>query len=155
MNKLTFNRLAYANPPLWKIAYTNPVNASIFTVNEVLGIFRNGNLSAGNIVSAQRTSDLDFDLNKYRYLNVSIITSALDVVARIVIWTQPSLDHAYMLLLKTYNDKDWHMEIIDLSQFGIGGAGLFMIELGWIQVQDGYSSMVFYRQLSFGSLEVG
>jgi hypothetical protein len=144
----------YKNPPAWTPAYSNQVNANISSYNGILRVSGNGNLKAGTIVSAQRTSNLDFDLDKYRYLNVSIISSGLDVAARIVIWTAPDPSKAYAVLLKTYNDKNWHTEMIDLSYFGINGAGLFMIELSWMQVYDGSSSIVCYSQLSFNSLEV-
>lgn len=87
------------------------------------------------------------------------MTSGLDVAARIVIWTQPNLDHSYAILLKTYNDKDWHTEIIDISYYlrahsDVSTSGLSMIELGWMQVEESNSSTVFYRQLSFNNLEV-
>jgi hypothetical protein len=145
----------YQNSPAWRLAYSNPLNSSIFSNNGLLEVFGNGHIKGGYIVSAQRTSDLEFDLNKYRYLNVSVMTSGLDVAARVVIWTQSNLDHAYAVLLKTYNDKDWHTEIIDLSYyFDVSASRLFMIELGWIQVQEGHSSTVSYRQLSFNSVEV-
>lgn len=149
----------YQNPPAWKLAYNNPLNASIFSNNGLLEVFGNGDIERGNIVSAQRTTDLEFDLNEYRYLNVSVMTSGLDVAARIVIWTQPNLDHSYAILLKTYNDKDWHTEIIDISYYlrahsDVSTSGLSMIELGWMQVEESNSSTVFYRQLSFNNLEV-
>lgn len=144
----------YRNPPTWKLSYTNPVNASISSENGVLQVSGNGDIKAGTVVSGQRTNDLKFDLDKYRYLNVSIMTSGLDVAARIVIWTGPDPNKASTVLLRTYDDGKWHTEILDLSFFGISGSGLFMIELGWSQVYEGSSSIVHYRQLSFNELEV-
>ena len=80
------------------------------------------------------------------------MTSGIDVAARIVVWTDPN--HSYMVLLKTYNDGNWHTEIIDLLYFGIpGGSYLSMIELGFTQISDGSGSIVCYSQLSFNSLE--
>jgi hypothetical protein len=142
----------YKNPPQWEVAYNYPVNASISNENGILRVFGNGDLKAGTLVSAQRTSNLGFDFDKYRYLNVSIMTSGLDVAARIVIWTKPDPEKVYTVLLKTYNDKNWHTEIIDLTYWV--GSGLFMIELGWSQVYEGSSNTVCYSQLSFNSLEV-
>lgn len=138
----------------WTLAYVGLVNASISSENGVLKVFGNGDLKVGTLVSAQRTSGLGFDLNKYRYLNVSIMTSGFDVAARILIWTKTDPNKASAVLLKTYNDRNWHTEIIDLSYFGISGSGLCMIELGWMQVYEDSSSMVCYRQLSFNRLEV-
>ncbi|HEY4674586.1 MAG TPA: hypothetical protein VIH48_00875 [Candidatus Bathyarchaeia archaeon] len=138
----------------WTLAYLGPVNASMSSESGVLKVFGDGDLKEGNLVTAQRTSDLEFDLNKYKYINVSIMTSGFDTAARIVIWTESNPDYAYTVLLKTYNDTNWHTEIIDLSYFGIDGSSLFMIELGWMQLYDGSSSTAFYRQLSFSSLEV-
>jgi hypothetical protein len=53
----------------------------------------------------------------------------------------------------------WHTEIIDLIYFlnniGIIASHLAMIELSMQQVYDGSNSTVYYRQLSFDSLEAG
>ncbi|MCP8309251.1 MAG: hypothetical protein H3Z54_11270 [archaeon] len=138
----------------WRLASNKPVNASILSENGILKVYANGNLSAGTIVTAQRIDGLEFNLDTYRYLKVSIMTSGPDVAAIIEIWTGPDLDYLHTVLLKTYNDGNWHTEIIDLLYFGIYGSGLFMIELGWMQVYEGSSSMACYSQLSFNSLEV-
>jgi hypothetical protein len=140
---------------LWKLSYNRPVNANISSENETLKIYTSGNLSQDTIVAAQRFSGLDFDLTVYRYLKVSVETSGLDVAARIVIWTDPN--HGYVVLLKTYNDHEWHTEIIDLvfflSGIGVSSSGLSEIELSIQQVHDGSNSVASYRQLSFNSLE--
>jgi hypothetical protein len=142
----------YRSLPTWTLAYSNPVNANISSENGVLEVSAKGDITTGTIISVQRVSGLDLDFTKYRYVNVSIMTSGIDVAARVVVWTDPS--HIYTILLKTYNDKNWHTEIIDLSYFGIySSSHLFMIELGLLQISEGSNSTVCYSQLSFNSLE--
>jgi hypothetical protein len=139
----------YKTPPAWTLAYNNPINASISSENGVLMVYGEENLSAGTLVSAKRSTGLDFDFNQYRYLDVSIMTSGLDVATRIVIWTSKA---SYTVLLKTYDDRNWHTEIIDLTAWI--GSGLSMVELGLNQIYPGSRSTVSYRQISFNSLEV-
>jgi hypothetical protein len=142
----------YGSPPTWTLASNTPVNATISSENSVLKVSANGDTETGTIISAQRVSGLDLDFTKYRYVNVSIMTSGIDVAARVVVWTDSS--HLYPILLKTYNDKNWHIEIIDLSYFGIySSSHLFMIGLGLLQISEGSNSTVCYSQLSFNSLE--
>lgn len=143
----------YKRNPEWTLVYNRqPNETNISTEGNILKIFGSGNLSAGTIMSAQRTSNLTFDATVARYLNVSIKTSGIEVAARIVIWTSPS--QWIVILLKTYNDFSWHIEIIDLFSFGINASNLYMIELGWQQVYDSTNqSIVWYRQLSFNLWE--
>jgi hypothetical protein len=140
----------YKESPDWTIAYIGTTNASISSENGTLEIHGSGGLSTGTIVSAQRLNSLLFNPSEYNYLKVSIKTSSINVSARIVIWTDQS--HAYTVLLKTYDDNAWHTEIIDLSFFGATNSSLYMIELSWMQIDKGYESTVYYRQLSFDSL---
>lgn len=139
----------------WILSYDVPINASISGHEGILKVSGKGNLSANTVVTAQRLSGLSFDLSKYKYLKVSIRTSSIDVAARIVIWTDST--QPYTVALKTYNDREWHTEIVDLSYFGISGNELYMIELGWIQVYDSKdsNSTIYYKELSFNEIEVG
>ena len=140
----------------WTLDYYNPLpNPPIFypnilSVENTLVVTANGVVPKDAMVTAQRQVDLDFDLQKYNYLNVSILTSSLNVATRIVIWTSPSDDRT--VLLKTYNDRDWHIEIINLNYFGINTNKLFMIELSWLQLSEESNSSVLYRNLSLNRL---
>jgi hypothetical protein len=140
---------------LWKLVYNRPIDANISNDNGVLKISASGQLSEDTIVAAQRWSGLDFDLTEFKYLKVSVMTSGIDVAARIVAWTDP--DHGYVVVLKTYDDSAWHTEIVDLVYFlnimGTSSSHLTMIELSMQQVYKGFNSTVCYRQLSFDSLE--
>jgi hypothetical protein len=133
----------------WDLAYLGVSNANISSENGVLTISVNGKVPKGAIVAAQRKIGLDFDPSLYPYLKVYIRTSSIDVAARIVLWTDPK--HAYTVLLKTYNDREWHTEIIDLRYFGITSK-LYMVELSFFQLSDGVNSSVSYRELSFNRM---
>lgn len=137
----------------WTLAYNRPINASISVENGILKVYGSGNLSAGTIVAAQRFKDVNVDISIYRYLRVLIRTSSINVAARIVIWSAPS--QPCVVLFKTYNDAEWHTEIVDLSFFGLTGSP-YMIELTWMQIYDlsDSSSIAWYREISFNKLEV-
>jgi hypothetical protein len=140
----------YAEAPDWVMAYSEPINASISSENGTLEIHGSGGLSTGTIVSAQRPKGLLFNSSEYNYLKVSIKTSSINVAARVVVWVDQS--HAYTVLLKTYDDNAWHTEIVDISLFEATSSSLYMAELGWMQIDEGNESTVYYRQLSFDSL---
>lgn len=142
----------YEKSPDWRLAYNKPVNASISNEDGVLRVSATGNLSAGTIVAAQRLKNLAINLSVHNYLNISIMTSSINVAARIVIWTNMSYSHD--VLVKTYNDNEWHSEIVDLAFFGLSG-DVYMIELSLMQLYPSDSSeWVSYKQLSFNRLEV-
>lgn len=142
----------YKRNPSWSLACNKPIEANISTEENTLKIFGSGNLTAGTLVSGQRFSNLTINTTVAKYLNVSIKTSSINVAARIVVWTSPS--NPVLILLKTYNDSNWHIEIIDLLCFGINVSELYMIELGWQQVYDSTGqSIVWYRELSFNQWE--
>ena len=85
---------------------------------------------------------------------VSIRTSSINIAARIVIWPDQNVHNSREVLLKTYNDNDWHTEIIDLSYF-ILPTDVFMIELGFAQIYPSNTNeWITYKTLSFNSLEV-
>jgi hypothetical protein len=141
-------------PPQWILACNAPINANISSQDGILKLCGSGSLSANTIVTSQSFNELTFDLSKYKYLEVSISTSSINVAARIVIWTDST--QSYTVLLKTYNDREWHTEIIDLSFFGISSNKLYMIELGLMQVYNllDSNSVASYKELSFNSLEI-
>jgi hypothetical protein len=138
---------------VWNLGYDRPVDANMSSENGVLKVSAVGDISSGTLVAAQRWSGLDFNMSEYKYLKVSIMTSGITVAARIVIWT----DNPYVVLLKTYNDHEWHTEVLDvvytLSNMGATSLRPGMIELSWQQVTEGFNSTVYYSQLSFNSLE--
>ena len=142
----------YENSPDWRLAYDKPVNASISDEDGVLRVSAIGNLSAGTIVAAQRLKNLTFDLTTHNYLKISIMASSINVAARIVIWTNTS--YSQDILVKTYNDHEWHTEIVSLLFFGLSG-NIYMIELSMMQLYPSNSSeWVAYKQLSFDNLEL-
>jgi hypothetical protein len=139
----------YEDSPDWILAYNKPVNATITSEAGVLRVAASGNLS-GTTVAAQRLKGLTFNPTVYNYLKVSIMTSSVNVAARIVVWSDPN--QAKVVLLKTYNDSDWHTEIIDLNFFSF--SHIYMIELSMTQVYPSNESHVLYKQLSFNRLGV-
>jgi hypothetical protein len=142
----------YKHAPDWKTFCTVPIEESVSSENNVLTVFARGNISAGTIVTAQRSDNFSFSLQTYCYLNVSIKTSSINVSARIVVWTNSTVP--CVVLLKTYNDENWHTEIVDLSSCGVTEDKLLMIELGLMQVYDvtNSESSVNYQELSFCKL---
>jgi hypothetical protein len=141
-------------PSDWILSSSDPVPAGISSGNGVLTVTARGNLTQGLIVSAQRTRNLDVNLTPYYFLKISIMTSSIDVAARIVIWPTSTIADSKEVLLKTYNDNQWHTEIVDLSLFGLTNR-VFEIELGFVTLAD-LSSETYanYGQLSFNMLEV-
>ena len=82
------------------------------------------------------------------------MTSSLNIAARIVIWPTPSAIDSREVLLKTYNDNQWHTEIIDLSFFGISG-NIHRVELGFITlVTSNSNESVCYADFSFNRWQV-
>lgn len=142
----------YKKNPTWTLSCNKQIEANITTEANTLKIIGIGNLTSGTIVSAQRFSNLTINTLVTKYLNILVRTSSINVATRITIWTSAS--QSIVILLKTYNDYNWHIEIIDLNSFGIYVSGLYMVELGWQQVYDSTNpSTAWYRQLSFNHLE--
>lgn len=136
----------------WGYKSNSPVNGGISNENGPLRVFMNGSASVDDIVAAQRTQDLPSELGSQEYLMVSIMASSINVAARIVVWTSPQQPH--VILLKTYNDSDWHIEIVSLRFFDISGS-IFMIELSMQRLQTSSSNeWVLYKQLSMADLEL-
>jgi hypothetical protein len=145
----------YSAPPQWTLATSDPEamgSMGISSANGTLWVQSNYSLNQNTIVTAERTYNLTIDVTKHRYLSVSIMTSSINVAARVVIWTNAT--NPVEVLLKTYNDGLWHTEIVDLGAFGIRSNDLFEIELGFIQLKEGSGLPVFasYRSLSFSTL---
>lgn len=142
----------YKRKPMWTLSYDKSINAGISNEGNTLKVFGRGNLTVGTIVVAQRFYNLTFKPSVARYINVSIRASSIAAAARIVLWTSPS--QFITVLLKTYNDENWHTEIIDMLRFGISDSQLYLVELGWLQVYNSTdSSTAWYRQLSFNQLK--
>lgn len=142
----------YGEKAAWTITYNNKsINATLSSDQVNLRIYGSGNLTAGTIVSAQRYFEPTIALEQPRYLKVIIKTSGIDVAARMTVWTDEITSH--LILLKTYNDNEWHTEIVDLSYFGLIDSQIQMIELGWQQVYDSNgSSTIWYSQLSLNQM---
>lgn len=142
----------YKFPPDWILATNKPVKAEISSDEGILKISASGNIPAGTIVSAQRIKEIPIDLDIYQYFIVRIRTSSINAAARVMIWTNQT--YARAVLLKTYNDFEWHTEIVYLPYYGISGVQIYMIELGFEQVQDAENSesTIWYGGLSFCKL---
>jgi hypothetical protein len=141
----------FASPPDWVLSQNKQVYSRILETEGSLNVSASGAIPAGTIVAAQRLRGLDIDSNKYKMLSVSVRASSVNVQARITVWMNKS--QGYPVLLNTFNDTFWHNEVIDLSFFNLSGGNIYMIEVGWKQLLDGYNSSVCYRQLSLNSLE--
>jgi hypothetical protein len=136
----------------WNTAMNAQIEGAISSENGVLTVTMDGPRQTGDIVAAQKTNDLPNDLDSQSYLKVAIMTSSIDVAARIVIWTTPS--HFRDILVKTYNDRELHTEIVDLSFFDISGE-IYMIELSMMQIySSNHSDWVSYSQLTFERMEL-
>lgn len=136
-------------PAQWMSVCDFRLNSSVSSKEDTLTVSASGDVQEGSIVAAQRTKCLNFSLESYPYLKVSVKTSSLDVAARIVVWT--AQERSYPILLKTYNDREWHTEIIDVRHFGVTNAALYQVELSLLQLYNGSDSSVAYRSLSFNS----
>lgn len=140
--------------PDWTISASQLVNTTLSSERGVLNLSASGYLSEGLLVSAQRRNNLSINAELHNYLMVSIRTSSINIAARIVIWPDQNVHNSREVLLKTYNDNDWHTEIIDLSYF-ILPTDVFMIELGFAQIYPSNTNeWITYKTLSFNSLEV-
>lgn len=136
----------------WGFKSNAQISGGISNENGPLKVFVDGYHSAGDIIAAQRTQDLPSGFASHDYLMVSIMTSSINVAARIVIWTDPNA--LKVILLKTYNDTNWHTEVISLKFFDLSG-DIYMIELSMMLLQNASSSeWATYKQLSIANLEL-
>jgi hypothetical protein len=144
----------YPSPFVWYISTSRLVSSpKVSTLSNEIIVSDEGNLSNGIIVTARRSYDLNFNESVGNFLNVTVKTSSVYVAARVTIWT--SNTSAYTVLLKTYNDFNWHTEIISLSAFKIIGPNITLVELGLLELNNQPSAMVWYANMSFNSLQVG
>jgi hypothetical protein len=134
----------------WQLFQNAPINDKISTTDDILRIEALENILPDTIVSAQRIGYFSLNPAKHSFLKVDIMTSSINTAARIVIWSNPDLYKD--VLVKTYNDKQWHTEIIDLNFFGF--TDIYMIELSFIQVYSSNDNWVQYKQLSISNLGV-
>lgn len=144
----------YREQPEWWLASSSLTPAGISNQQGILTLSGIGHLSKGTIISAQRSKDLNFNLIPYNYLNISIMTSSLNVAARIVIWPDSVAGNSREVLIKTYNDNNWHTEIIELSIFGLT-QNVQRIELGFVCIDTSTTEeWVHYKELSFNYWQV-
>jgi len=143
----------YEEKAAWGITYNREsINATLSSDQGNLRSYGSGNLTSGTIVSAQHLFEPTIELEGARYLKAMIKTSGIDVAARITAWTDNV--GSTLILLKTYNDSEWHTEIVDLWYFGLSNSKLQMLELGWQQVYNSTgSSTVWYSQLTLNQME--
>lgn len=144
----------YEEQPEWWLASSLQTPAGITSQNGILKLSGIGHLTKGTIISAQRSKNLTFNLIPYNYLNISIRTSSLNTAARIVIWPDPIASHSREVLLKTYNDNNWHTEIVELTLFGLTQQ-IHRIELGLVNLNTSIvEEWVNYKELSFNYWQV-
>jgi hypothetical protein len=142
----------FEKPQFWNFAHSSSVKGNILGANDVLNVSMFEYLSKGDIVTAQRTRDLPLGLASNNFLRILIRSSSINVAARIAIWS--SAYHFQEVLLKTYNDTEWHTEIVSLPFLGVSGT-VHMIELGMMRLYPSNSTeWVSYRELSFDNLEL-
>lgn len=136
----------------WSMLTNAPINGTISNEGGPLRITMEGPCSSGNMVAAQKTRNLPAELAPDEYLKVSIKASSINVAARIVIWTD--FDHPQDVLVKTYNDNEWHTEIVSLAFFQISGK-ISMVELSIMRLNaSDATEWVSYKEFSFGTLEL-
>jgi len=136
----------------WSTDMNAIAEGNVESENGVLSVNIESNCAAGAIVAAQRKRDLPNGLSPQSFLKVLVKTSSINVAARVVIWTNAT--YSKEVLVKTYNDVEWHTEIVDLSFFDVP-ADIYMIELSAMQVYVSDSSdWVSYSQLSFEEMEI-
>lgn len=142
----------FEKPQIWNFASSNSIKGNILGANNMLNVSMDEYISKGDIVTAQRTRDLPTGLASNNFLKISIWTSSINVAARITIWSNA---FGYReILLKTYNDTEWHTEIVSLPFLDVSG-NVYMIELGMIRLYPSDSvEEVSYKQLSFCNLEL-
>ena len=139
--------IAYQHAPDWELVSDRPVNASLTAQDHVMSIWVSNNTPNGSLIAAQRDGGFAFDLASVNSLKVSIKTSSVAAVARIVVWTDDGKDH--LILLKTYNDCQWHTEIVQFSAFGVYGRGLVTVQLGMVSIDSEVPLTISYKDLSF------
>jgi hypothetical protein len=136
----------------WETRTNAPILGGISNEGGSLKINMEGTRHEGEIVAAQKTQNLSANLASNDYIKVSIMASSINVAARIVIWTD--FEHPYEILLKTYNDRAWHHEIISLPFFGLSG-NISMIELSMKQLKtSNVTEWILYEDLSFGNFDI-
>ena len=135
----------------WNTDMTYLAAGNVTTNNDVLSITIAGKSPNGAIVAAQRKHDLPSDLSQRSFLKVTVKTSSIDVAARVVIWANAS--YSQDVLIKTYSDREWHTEIVDLTFFDIPES-IYMVELSAMKIYASTDNYVSYTQLTFEEMEV-
>ena len=139
----------------WRLASSVPVKGELVVENGVLKVTANESLPYYGVVTAQKLDDFVVNVTTYNYLVVSVKTSSVFTAARIVVWPHSTGMAQKEVLLKTYDDNEWHTEVVDLSSiFGLSG-DIVGLELGFKSIDPSVSSQsVCFKQLSFSRLEV-
>ena len=135
----------------WRLDNTSQTVSSLSLSNSMLDLSINNPIGNGTQISAYR-SDLPNTLNGQNYLQVSIRTSSINVAAEISVFESSSDIH--VILLKTYNDAQWHTELVFLPYFGVTEP-ISKIELGMVQLgafRTGES--ISFENLSIGNLDL-
>jgi hypothetical protein len=141
----------FEKPLDWYSARSGMVKGNVSSYTGVLNISMQGYRSTDDIIAAQRIRSLPSNLTFSNYLKVLIMTSSINVSARIAMWPDAQTN---VILLKTYNDREWHIEIINLGDLGLRD-NIRMIELSLMQLYSSNSSeWILYKELSFNTLEV-
>jgi hypothetical protein len=139
----------------WKLASNAPVEGSLDAENGTLVVSAIGPVANHTIVTAQLFLNTDkfVDLATYNYLKVSVRTSSIDVAARIVI--RSNTTEIKEVLMKTYNDNEWHTEVVDLSgTFALSGM-VVGVEMGFMMINTAKSgAWANFRQLSLNHWEL-
>ena len=138
----------------WQLASSVPVKAELAEEDGVLNVTATESLPNYAIVTAQKLDDFVVNVTTYNYLVVSIKTSSLFTAARIVVWPNSTKIAPKEVLLKTYDDNEWHTEVVDLSSIFALSGDIIGIELGFKRINPSASSeSVYFKQLSFSRLE--
>lgn len=140
----------------WIFVANAPVDGYLNNSQGYLAINTDRVLNPGVIVAAQRRTLPPLDISQYPFLVVSIKTPSSLIAARIVVWLDPG--QGITLLAKTYADREWHTEVIDLRFFGLSGTiQPFMLELtGWvIERPTTEVTIVMFRELMLAKIPEG
>ena len=142
----------FEKPQTWSYVASNSVKGNIIGVDGVLNVSMVDQHPEGIIVTAQRTHNLPAYLASNNFAKIVVRTSSINIATRVVLWINPYSPRE--ILLKTYNDTNWHTEIVSLPFLGISG-DVHKIELGMVRLYSSNSTeSVSYKEISFANLEL-
>lgn len=134
----------------WTLVNNTILGAGIQASGGNLTVSASGNFTAGVFLHAQRVFNTSINLARFHYLSINIHTGSLLTAAEVILRISPKV--SVSLLLKTYADRGWHNEIIDLSQFSVNSKTIFAVELGWSVLANETAASASFSQLSFNRL---